>query len=643
MSGNPAFADYLHGLADDYSGGFGDPVGYGDDEEDDDEGGYYPDEEDDEDDDDSMEEQDPYSQFGDEDEYNPFAENEEDEEGDEQGEGDGEEQEQGGGEGGGQDGLGDRGAEQQQQKEQRKSQSAAQDKNDPNLKFDTVFLKKYYRRIRNHILTQKLFDKLNISYFNMSITYISTPIGYIDYIIVPLIKPKYTLPTRHFDAVIEFVLLDDGPISTLCAGLMDFVDVVLKAPGIKQLGDAIIAACKAGGIFNNTLMSINQGIVGAKAKKEATQARAKSREHARQSRIDAQAARGSMGAERERLERSSAEHAKKSKQYAAFASRREKEGKVMANDFRKDRKAHGLGAGHAGLAAGVSGASIGGLGAGIKAGAGAAFNESGVGRVANAAVSGAGAFANAREDGRGVLGSLGAGIGEFGQALKDEPGANEMSDRAFSIGRNKDGGFGINVSNNTYDRQQGGGRHGDSHSQMNVNFGGGQGGEQGGEGNKEGDQSSSSQSSSSTQSSDQTNNQGQQSGGSSESGGQSKGQSAEAGSSSGQSQGNTQGGDGAQGGGDGGGNAAATQSSGSSAADSQSSANASEGAQAAGASAGNGGNINVPMSENEVIKKVAEFTDIETADKYLTQAIINSEAFNNLVNAKKDGNKDEPK
>ena len=147
----------------------------------------------------------------------------------------------------------------QEEENRRLEQSADDDKRDSNMQFDTIFLKKYYRRIRHHIFVKKYFDQLNLLAAPHIYNFISAPTGYVDHVL-GFVKPKYTLPKYKFDAVIEFILIDEGVLSALFSGLMRFLNFFLGLPVVKQIGLLIIKACRLAGIFNDTLMTLNAGI-----------------------------------------------------------------------------------------------------------------------------------------------------------------------------------------------------------------------------------------------------------------------------------------------------------------------------------------------------------------------------------------------
>jgi hypothetical protein len=129
----------------------------------------------------------------------------------------------------------------------------------------------------------------------------------------------------------------------------------------------------------------------------------------------------------------------------------------MRNDYKKDRQAHDLGAGFAGMAAGVSAGMTDGLGAGLIAGAKESFDEGGLGSIARA---GQGMLDGAREgyENKGVGGAIIGGIKGLRRG-DDYRETNDMEDRhlhAFSktYENGEQVGWGADVGHNLYDRQQ---------------------------------------------------------------------------------------------------------------------------------------------------------------------------------------------
>jgi hypothetical protein len=338
------------------------------------------------------------------------------------------------------------------EKDRRMSQSSKEDKEDRNLKFDTVFLKKYYRRIRNHILIKETFDILNTMAAPYILTGISIPSAFFDHLVC-LIKPKYVMTTHKLDCIIELVLVDDGIISSLFYMASGVLDFVLGLPIIEKAGKLIISLCKKAGIFNDTFMAINQGLVRHDNAKKERFADSESKRLAHEAQKERNKG---EHADQDRIKRLEAQSAGQ----RAESDRRTNEDKVMRNDYRADRRQHGLGAGYAGLAEGVMAAKDGGLGAGLKAGIGTAWNESNLGRGLNSLDAGIGAFKDARDNKEGVLGSLKAGLDAFKEERNSDPDANDMSDRhlrSFGVVRDENGkllNMSAEVDKNQYDKNR---------------------------------------------------------------------------------------------------------------------------------------------------------------------------------------------
>ena len=148
------------------------------------------------------------------------------------------------------------------------------------IRFDTEFIKKYYSRIRHHPLIKPKFDALNLKASAKLLAFVTVPTVGLDHVLV-FLKPKYANPKYKLDAIIEFLLIDEGPINAMISPLEFMIDELLQFPVIKEAGDAVIAACKLAGIFNNTLMKGANMVNKHKANKNVKAAKKKVKDQAK--------------------------------------------------------------------------------------------------------------------------------------------------------------------------------------------------------------------------------------------------------------------------------------------------------------------------------------------------------------------------
>jgi len=112
--------------------------------------------------------------------------------------------------------------------------------------FNTQFIKKYYKKIRDHEKIKPMMDKFNIK----AGTKLTAAACGFDYVLTAL-KPKYANPKKKLDCVVELLIIDTNALAEVLFGfLRKVIDLICKV--FKKLLDKVVEAADKAGLLGST-------------------------------------------------------------------------------------------------------------------------------------------------------------------------------------------------------------------------------------------------------------------------------------------------------------------------------------------------------------------------------------------------------
>jgi len=167
----------------------------------------------------------------------------------------------------------------------------AKNKEKSNIKFDVVFLRKYYTKIRAlHGPTGRLLDQLNYQ-VSSAILGASASIFFVDHALMWCsFKFKYTDPKHTLDSIVEVVIDGDGLVGSMLSPLIDLLDKILKDPIVVKITDKIIEVLRKDPKYEKIFKVAERSVREADKKDEKERKRKEEQEKAK--RRQARAARG---------------------------------------------------------------------------------------------------------------------------------------------------------------------------------------------------------------------------------------------------------------------------------------------------------------------------------------------------------------